>query len=99
MAQDITQKQANFARRYQSGVQQLANAIAALNALKAEWDAMGYAAGAPAVDGVNYNLTDAVVQAAIPAATAADLDSAVGGVASVITTFNSNAGYLYPILP
>lgn len=98
MAQDITQKQQAFVSRYQGHLGALRNAVNALVEDKAEWDAMGYATGAAAVQGVNWNIPDAQVQAAVPAGTAAILNSAVGGVASVVTTYQANTGYLYPLM-
>ena len=99
MAQDITQKQENFVARYQAAVVQLMNTMNVLADLKAEWDANGYATGAAAVDGVNFNIGDVQVQAAIPAATAAMLNSAVGAVAAIETTYQSNLGYLVVLRP
>ena len=49
-----------------------------LAALKTEWDANGFATGAPAVQGTNFNIPDAQVQAVLPAGTAAMLNGAVG---------------------
>ena len=99
MAQDITQTQANFVARYQSAISALMNAMNALDDLKAEWDAHGYATGAAAVGGTNWNIGDVQVQAAIPGATAAMLNSAVGAVVSINTTYQSNLGYLIVLRP
>lgn len=61
--------------------------------------ANGYTAGAPAIDGTSWVIPDAQVQAAVPAATAAQLNTAVGATTSVITTWGQNLGYLVPFLP
>ena len=99
MAQIIDSKCQNFVQRYSGAVVQLMNTLQALTSLKAEWDANGYATGAAAVGGTTWNITDAQVQTVLPAATAAMLNSAVGAVASIETTYNSNVGYLTVLRP
>ena len=90
MAVDITSKQTNFAARYKVAIQSLLNTMDLLGDLKDEYDANGYAP-----DGVNaYKLTDAVVQAAMPYATATNVLGAIGAVESIRSTFNTNRGYL-----
>lgn len=99
MAQVVDTKCQNFVGRYSAAVVQLVAAMNLLADLKAEWDANGYATGAAAVGGTTWNITDAQVQAVLPAATAAMLNSAVGAVASIETTYNSNIGYLVVMKP
>jgi hypothetical protein len=99
MAQDITAKQTNFVTRYSAAAGLLLDAVSRLGDLKAEWDAQGYATGAPAIQGTDFSIPDAQVQAALPAATAAMLNSAVGAVEAVRTAVASNTGYLYPMKP
>lgn len=94
MAQDITGKQATFAGRYSDAITALLDVANLLTALNSEWSANGYATGAPEVENTNWNIPDAQVQQTVPAATAAMLNSAVGGVASVLSAINSNLGYL-----
>lgn len=99
MAQVIDTKCQNFVSRYDQAVLGLMDAMNKLNALKAEWDANGYATGAAAVGGTVWNITDAQVQAVLPGATAAMLNSAVGAVVSINTTYQSNLGYLTVLRP
>jgi len=90
MAADITKKQSSFSGRYANAVSSLLVAVDALAELKTEYDGNGYAP-----DGTSpYKLTDAVVQAAVPHITAAQLQLAVGAVVSVEATVTSNRGYL-----
>lgn len=99
MAQVIDSKCQNFVQRYSAAVVQLMNDLNVLANLKAEWDANGYATGAAAVDGTAWSITDAQVQAVLPAATAAMLNSAVGAVVTISTTYQSNLGYLIVLRP
>jgi hypothetical protein len=99
MAQDITPKQKNFVGRYQNALQALRSAVDQVRLLNQEWSNMGFATGAPNVDGTSWIIPDAQVQAAIPQATAVQLNSAVGGATAVVTAFDSNAGYIEPLLP
>jgi hypothetical protein len=99
VAQDITGKQVNFVARYQAAVVGLLNANALMGDLKSEWDANGYATGAPPISGVNWNIPDGQVQVAIPAADAAMLNSAVGAAETIRNTVATNIGYLIVLKP
>ena len=99
MSQIVDSKCEAFVSAYAGALIRLLQDVNTLTNLNAEWTATGYATGAPNVDGTNFNITDAQVQAVLPAATAAMLNSAVGAVASVISTFNSNIGYLAAFQP
>jgi len=96
MAQDITAKQAAFVSRAQSFINQIWADCNALIALQAEWTASGYAIGAPEIDGTSWVIPDAQVQAAVSAATAAQLNTAMGALNAIVTTFQQQQGYLVP---
>jgi hypothetical protein len=97
MAQDTTQQQEGFIQRWTGHVNELTRCMNALAEDKAEWDAMGYAGGAPAVQGTSWNIGDAQVQAILPGATAAMVNSGIGAVEAIRTTYAANTGYLYPV--
>jgi hypothetical protein len=99
MAQVIDTKAQGFVQRYSGAVQDFINIVNRLADLKAEWDAQGYATGAPAIQATSFNITDAQVQAVLPAATASMLNNAVGAVEAIRTTVSQNTGYLYPMKP
>lgn len=96
MAQDITGKQSAYVGRVNSLVNQIFADLGAISALLNEWTASGYASGAPEVDGQSWVIPDAQVQAAVPAGTAATLNTCIGGLTSIQTAINSNLGYLVP---
>jgi len=97
--QDISKKQADFARRYSDAVVAMLDSVATLADLKAEWDANGYATGSQPVGGTDWTIGDDAVQSVLPACTAAMLNSAVGAVESVRDAVTANEGYLVVMKP
>lgn len=88
MAVDWTVKQKSFVQRYAAAVQSFMANCDALALLNAEFTANTYGTG-----GANA-VTDVIVQQVVPSATAAQFSSAEGAVVTIMTTVNSNRGYL-----
>ncbi len=93
MAQVWTAKQQGWIQRFDNAVISLMTAADALQPLVNEFTDDTYGSG-----GTNQ-LTDAVVQAILPAATAAIVDSAEGAVVTILATISTNRGYLENIRP
>jgi len=88
MAQVLTTKQTGFIQRYSSQVQTLLTVVDNLILLDTE-----FANDAYGTSGANQ-LTDALVQAVLPASTAALFNSGEAGVVSILATVASNRSAL-----
>ena len=93
MAQNWTAKQTGFVQRYQPLVVQLMEVADQLAILNAEFTNDTYGTG-----GAN-EIPDAIVQSVLPAATAAQFNSAEGAVVTILATIASNRGYLENMRP
>lgn len=93
MAQVWTTKQLNFINRVVPASVQLMADLDNLTSLANEFADNAYGSG-----GANA-LTDGTIEIALPAATAAIFDSAMGAVSSILATAASNRGYLEAIRP
>lgn len=93
MAQNFVPKQTGFVQRYAALVQELLTVVDALGLANTEFTNDTYGSG-----GANA-LTDAIVQAVLPAATAVLFDEAEGAVATILTAVASNRGYLEIMRP
>jgi hypothetical protein len=96
MAVDLTPKQTGFVSRYRDTTTDFLRLADKLANLKSEWDANAFATGASPA---GNNITDTTVQAAAPAATALQLNQAIGAVESIRTTIAANRGYLEALRP
>lgn len=96
MAADLTPKQTNFVARYRAAVVDMLKTGDTLDDLKAEWDANAYATGATPTAN---NITDAVMLAVAPYATAAQLNAAIAAVEALKSTFAAGRGYLEALRP
>jgi hypothetical protein len=88
MAQVFTAKQTGFVGRYAAAVVGLLAAVDQLTLLDAEFTADTYGTG-----GANA-ITDAIVQAVLPASTAALFNTGEAGVVAILVTVASNRGPL-----
>ena len=97
MAVDMTSKQLNFVSEFTQQVVALLNNNDNLVALMENWTNNSYPTGAePASD----NITDEVLEgSSFKYMTAAELNSAIGAIASVTEAVKTNRGYLEPMRP
>lgn len=93
MAVSFTAKQTNFVQRYAAAVQALLSVVDQLSLMDAEFSNDTYGTG-----GANQ-ITDIVVQAVLPATTAAQFNSAEGAVVTILATVASNRGFLEVMRP
>lgn len=93
MAVSWTAKQTGFVERYQPLVVQLMLVADQLENLDAEFINCEYGTG-----GAN-EISDTIVQAVLPAATAAEFNSAEGAVVAILNEVTANRGYLEKMRP
>jgi hypothetical protein len=84
MAQNLAGKQGNFLQRFDSAILSLMDCADTLSLLQAESTNNGYATGGQDA------LTDAIVQATLPASTAAQYNTALSSLVAVQTAISNN---------
>jgi hypothetical protein len=93
---DLSQKKANFIRRYIDAVDALMHQMNTLAGLSEEWNANAYATGAEPLEN---NITDADCANTAPWVDALKLNLAEGALVAVADTVQSQRGYLEAIRP
>lgn len=93
VAQNFVPKQTGFVNRYVGAIQNFLDLVDSISLMNTEFVDNAYGTG-----GQNA-IPDAVVQSALPAATALQFNEAEGAMVTILATVTSNRGFLENMRP